>query len=93
MNVTISILTFTESEPRSAQQCPENRKVHIKPSRGCDIGILHYTSDTPYNRWPSLLSQNLGYSGLEATYACSLAIVQIIIEREIARIKEEQYEQ
>ena len=31
----------------------------------------------------SLLSTRLGYIGLEATYTCTLAIVQSIINREI----------
>jgi hypothetical protein len=43
------------------------------------LGILHYTSDTPYNVRPSLLSSRLGLAGLEATYACSLCILQAIL--------------
>lgn len=46
------------------------------------LGILHYTSDTPYNLRASLLSKPLGLTGLESTYSCSLAILQYILERE-----------
>lgn len=42
------------------------------------IGILHYTSDTPYNLRASLLSRRMGLAGLEATYACSRAILDAI---------------
>ena len=46
-----------------------------------NLGILHYTSDTPYNLRASLLSKPLGLTGLESTYSCSLAILQYILER------------
>ena len=42
------------------------------------IGLLHYTSDTPYNQRASLLSRRMGLSGLEAAYACSRAILDAI---------------
>ena len=42
------------------------------------IGILHYTSDTPYNLRANLLSNRMGLKGLEATYACSRAILNAI---------------
>ncbi|MBN1664748.1 MAG: hypothetical protein JW943_14205 [Deltaproteobacteria bacterium] len=42
------------------------------------VGILHYTSDTPYNLRASLLSRRMGLTGLEATYACSRAILDAI---------------
>ena len=45
------------------------------------LGILHYTSDTPYNLRASLLSQPLGLAGLESTYSGSLAIWQYILDR------------
>ncbi len=46
------------------------------------LGLLHYTSDTPYNIRPSLLSTRLGLSGLEATYASVLSIFQYILDLE-----------
>ena len=50
------------------------------------LGILHYASDTPYNLRASLLSAPLGLNGLEATYACSLAILQYILDQEAGRM-------
>lgn len=61
---------------------PRGRRVRIVPNRSLDIGILHYTSDVPYNLRASLLSRRLGYIGMEATYACTLAILQSIVHRE-----------
>jgi hypothetical protein len=46
------------------------------------IGVLHYTSDTPYNLRASLLSQRMSAKGLEATYACSRAILDCIAKIE-----------
>ena len=46
------------------------------------LGLLHYTSDTPYNIRPSLLSTRLGLAGLEAAYASVLAIFQTILNIE-----------
>lgn len=48
---------------------------------GFCLGILHYTSDTPYNLRASLLSSPLGLTGLESTYSGSLAMLQYILER------------
>ena len=47
---------------------------------GFSLGLLHYTSDTPYNVRPSLLSARLGLAGLEAAYASILAILQCILD-------------
>ncbi len=48
------------------------------------LGVLHYTSDTPYNIRPSLLSARLGLTGLEAAYASARAILQCILRLEAA---------
>ncbi len=61
---------------------PRESLVRVRPDSHLDIGILHYTSDTPYNMRASLLSSRLGYIGVEATYTCTLAIVQSIINKE-----------
>ena len=53
-----------------------------------DIGLLHYASDTPYSRRQSLLSKSLSYFGVDATYACSVAIMRRIFEVESARLAE-----
>ena len=51
--------------------------VHIPPV--LPMGILFYTSDTPYNLRASLLSRRLGLKGIEATYACSRAILTAVL--------------
>ncbi|HPX82727.1 MAG TPA: hypothetical protein PLB95_12605 [Syntrophales bacterium] len=51
--------------------------VHIPPL--LPMGILFYTSDTPYNLRASLLSRRLGLKGIEATYACSRAILAAVL--------------
>lgn len=72
-----------------AQPPPRESEVRIKPTRPFDIGILHYSSDIPYNIRASLLSKRLGYIGLEATYTCILAILQSILEREACILEAE----
>ena len=52
-----------------------------------DLGILHYASDTPYSQRASLLSKSLGYEGIEATYACALAILERILGAEADRLR------
>ena len=54
----------------------------LRPPRDFLLGMLHYTSDTPYNLRASLLSQPLGITGLEACYSGSLAIMQRILDQE-----------
>ncbi len=63
-----------------------NSNVDLALPQGFDLGIIHYTSDTPYNLRASLLSQRLGLNGVEATYAGGLAILQFILDRETRRI-------
>ena len=72
-----------------SQVPPRESLVEIKPTRPFDIGILHYSSDVPYNVRASLLSSRMGYVGLEATYTCTLAILQSILDREASILKTE----
>ncbi len=58
-----------------------------KPEKALDFGMLHYASDTPYSSRVSLLSKGLGHEGIEATYACSLAILQRILKKEVQRVR------
>ena len=58
---------------------------HLSPPRDFLLGMLHYTSDTPYNLRASLLSRPLGLTGLEACYSASLAIMQRILDQECGR--------
>ena len=53
-----------------------------------EIGILHYASDTPFNRVKSLAEQ-LSYFGVDATYAGSVAILRQILAREVAAVREQ----
>ena len=47
-----------------------------------DLGILHYASDTPYSKARNMGVINLSYEGVEATYACTRAILNKIFEKE-----------
>ncbi len=48
-----------------------------------ELGILHYSSDTPYTRGKNLGAGSLSYFGMDATYASSVAIVRRIFVNEI----------
>ncbi len=54
-----------------------------------EIGILHYASDTPFTR-SQTLAEPLSYYGMDATYACSVAILRRILEREVEAVRERQ---
>lgn len=74
-----------------SRQAPEQgrgrgRIQNIELPEGFSLGLLHYTSDTPYNIRPSLLSTRLGLTGLEAAYAGTLAILQRIMDLEAGRL-------
>ncbi len=64
---------------------PTNELVQLADKTPFDLGILHYASDTPYSRRQSLLSKSLSYFGVDATYACAIAIVRRILAREVER--------
>jgi hypothetical protein len=66
---------------------PMNEIVNLFINAPYDIGVLHYASDTPYSRRQSLLSKSLSYFGVDATYACSTAILRRIFEIELARLR------
>ncbi len=65
---------------------PNDEIVHLGERTHVDVGILHYASDTPYSRRQWLLSKSLGSFGMDATYACAIAITRRILEREVARV-------
>ncbi len=67
------------------QRYPVNEIVNLFINAPYDIGLIHYASDTPYSRRQSLLSKSLSYFGVDATYACSVAILRRIFEVEVAR--------
>ena len=68
------------------QRYPVNEIVNLFINAPYDIGLLHYASDTPYSRRQSLLSKSLSYFGVDATYACSTAILRRILAVEAARL-------
>ncbi len=51
-----------------------------------DVGIIHYASDTPFSKGENLGARSLGYSGVEPTYATTIAIARRILEQEANRI-------
>lgn len=68
------------------KRVPSDEIVHLSAHTSFDVGILHYASDTPYSRRQSLLSKSLSFFGVDATYACAIAIVRRILELEVQRI-------
>lgn len=76
--------TYELFDPR---RHPTDEIVSIGERAKFDFGLLHYASDTPYSRRQSLLSKSMGYFGVDATYACAVAIMRRIIGLELARIK------
>lgn len=68
------------------QRHPIDEIVHLSNQVSFDLGLLHYASDTPYSRRQSLLSKSLSYFGVDATYACAIAILRRILETEVARL-------
>lgn len=64
---------FIDAEPHT------ETLLHLKLPPNFHFGLLHYTSDTPYNIRPSLLSTGLGTTGLEGAYASALAFLQYAI--------------
>lgn len=50
-----------------------------------DVGIVDYTSDTPYSKAKNMGVKTLTLDGLEPTYLASMAILQRIIELEESR--------
>jgi hypothetical protein len=69
------------------RRVPSDEIVHLSAHTPFDVGILHYASDTPYSRRQSLLSKSLSFFGVDATYACAIAIVRRIFELEVARVE------
>jgi hypothetical protein len=75
--------TYELVNPR---RVPTDEVVHLSAHTPFDVGIVHYASDTPYSRRQSLLSKSLSFFGVDATYACAIAIVRRVIELEIGRL-------
>ena len=65
---------------------PRDQIIHLTDKTPFDLGFVHYASDTPYSRRQSLLSKSLSYFGVDATYACAIAIVRRILEQEVEQV-------
>jgi hypothetical protein len=65
---------------------PINEIVNLFINAHYDIGVLHYASDTPYSKRQATLSESLSYRGVDSTYACSIAVLKKIFERELAHV-------
>lgn len=76
-------------ESLNKKRSPTGSRIDLKERLGQDLGMLHYASDTPYSKRVSLLSEKLGFAGVEAIYACSIAILRRILMREIQKVKGE----
>lgn len=63
------------------QQTPKSTLIDLN-SAPFDIGIINYTSDTPYSRAKNLGAGSLNLAGIEPVYLGSLAILQRIINLE-----------
>ena len=61
---------------------PVNEIVTLFLNQSCDLGVLHYVSDTPYSKRQSLLSKSLLYFGMDSTYAAAVAICRRILRHE-----------
>jgi hypothetical protein len=71
------------AEPR---RHPKDEIVSLIDQMSCELGVIHYASDTPYSRRQSLLSKSLSYFGMESTYGATAAIARRIFKNEIARL-------
>lgn len=63
------------------QQLPRSTIVDLNQAP-LDIGIINYTSDTPYSQAKNLGAGSLNLNGVEPVYLGSLAILQRIIHQE-----------
>ncbi len=51
-----------------------------------DIGILHYASDTPFNRGLNLGAGSMSYHGMDPTYSNSITILRRVFSLEQSRM-------
>jgi hypothetical protein len=76
--------TYELLDPR---RHPNDEIVYLGERAKFDVGILHYASDTPYSRRQTLLSKSMGFFGMDATYACAVAITRRILAQEVSRLR------
>lgn len=68
-------------EIRQPDRYPMNENVNMS-KLGFDLGIVHYTSDTPYTQARTLGARGLSYRGMDSTYASAVAVARNIFSRE-----------
>jgi hypothetical protein len=64
---------------------PQGEIVHLSGSP-FPIGFIHYASDTPFSKGKNLGAQNLGYYGIDPTYAAMMAIAHAVLGDEIIAV-------
>jgi len=67
---------------------PQNEIVNLQ-AVPFDLGFLHYASDTPMSKGENLGARNLGYAGVDPTYASAIAILRRIFELESKRLEKQ----
>jgi hypothetical protein len=73
------------TEAQSPRRHPVNELINLG-TPPFPIGLVHYASDTPFSRHKQLLSKSMSFFGMDATYACAVAITRRIFELELARL-------
>jgi hypothetical protein len=68
-------------EIRQSGRYPMNENVNMS-NLGFELGIVHYTSDTPYTQARTLGARGLSYRGMDSTYASAVAVARRIFARE-----------
>lgn len=75
-------------EQAFAQRHPTGEVVSLlRPP--CDLGFLHYASDTPASKGHNLGTRNLSYFGMDPTYATSVAVARRILHQELETLQHE----
>ena len=68
-------------EASHSHRHPVNDNVNMS-KLGFDLGIIHYTSDTPYTQARTLGARGLSYRGMDSTYAGAVAVARRILQLE-----------
>ena len=68
-------------EASHSHRHPVNENVNMS-KLGFDLGIIHYTSDTPYTQARTLGARGLSYRGMDSTYASAVAVARRILGQE-----------
>ncbi len=72
-------------ETMRPRRYPTDEVVNLYPI-SFDIGLIHYASDTPFNKGQNLGTQHLSYFGIDPTYAGTVALLRRILSQECAML-------